>query len=131
MKEVVEGTPARIQRVNPDLRDRFSKLLAEEHRAQLEAFLASDATLDQALQQVQREDDEAGVREELADLVAQRANLGALLDRLLTLPLPTVVRRGRAAEFIEILDEIQAAARQQISFLGGASEESSGAATAG
>jgi transcriptional regulator with XRE-family HTH domain len=122
------GSP-RIARVNPDLRDKFSKLLTTGHEAALELFLSEEATLDAALQRVVREDESAHVRDEFVDVDVQLANLSTLLERLSALPLPKIVNEGRVADFIDKLTSIREALVLQLGFLSSATATPSSGST--
>lgn len=107
-----EDGDARIPRVNPDLRDKFSKLVMPENAALLGEFLSGQRSLDGALASLQQ--DASGG---FVDLDVQKARLHELNDRLATLPLPAIVASGREDEFVELLDLIASYAEQQQLFL--------------
>lgn len=112
LKDAEDG-PIRIQRVNPDLRDKFSKLVAPGNEAALESLVSRSKDLDQALAEVSKDEG----RLELLDLGGQRSRLQELFDRLETLPLPKIVNSDDRDDFLEILSKIAIAARQQHAFL--------------
>jgi hypothetical protein len=112
MKSTEEGAP-RITRVNPDLRDRFSKLTQPGNEGALNAFLGGERTLDESLAEVEK----VHHREELLDLGAQRSRLSELMQRVETLPLPKIIGSPESPAFIELLDDIAQIARQQAAFL--------------
>lgn len=112
MKSTEEGAP-RITRVNPDLRDRFSKLTQPGNEGALNAFLGGERTLDESLGEVEK----VHHREELLDLGAQRSRLSELMQRVETLPLPKIIGSPESQSFIELLDDIVQIARQQAAFL--------------
>jgi hypothetical protein len=118
LKKTEDGGTPRIARVNPDLRDKFSKLLSRGHEAALEAFLSEEVGLDAALQRVVREDESAHVTDQFVDVDSQLASLSSLSERLSALPLPKIVNQGRAGDFVERLEDIHVTASQQLDALG-------------
>jgi hypothetical protein len=112
MKEDDNGEP-RIARVNPDLRDKFSKLILPGNEPVLTDFLNEQKSLDQAVATLQVGD----VGHGLVDLDAQKSRLVDLNERLATLPLPAIVASGRQDEFRELLELIASYSRQQSTFL--------------
>ena len=112
LKDDTDGDPP-IARVNPDLRDKFSKLVLPGNEAILNDFLNGSKTLDQAIATLQIGDVGGGH----VDLDVQRGKLLELNDRLATLPLPAIVQDGRQAEFIDVLNLISTYATQQVAFL--------------
>jgi hypothetical protein len=109
--ETPNGQP-RIARVNPDLRDKFSKLLSEEYSDFLEDLLADRMTLEQATQHVQTES-----QPEIADLHAWRRQLAQWKDRLASLPIPSIIEQERSEEFAELLESMATTIQIQIRFI--------------
>jgi hypothetical protein len=89
---------ARIQRVNPDLRDRFAKLLADDNKSILEEFLNDQLSLDQAMQQLAQDEPPDTV-----DLVAWRRQLTQWKDHLAGLPVPVIIEQAQASTFVALL----------------------------
>jgi hypothetical protein len=122
LKDDSDGDP-RIARVNPDLRDKFSRLVLPGNEPILNEFLSGQRTLDQAVAALQVGD--AGGS--LVDLDIHKARLVDLNERLATLPLPAIVAEGRQHEFRVELDQIAEYAARQSGYL--ASDEVTGAAS--
>jgi hypothetical protein len=112
MKNSEDGA-TRIARVNPDLRDKFSRLTQPGNETALHAFLDGERNLDEAVGDVEK----GQHREELLDLAAQKSRLSELSSRVETLPLPKIIGSDEVSEFIELLELISQISRQQAAFL--------------
>jgi hypothetical protein len=98
LKTKENGAP-RIARVNPDLRDRFSKLVQPGNEKHLQAFLDGEKDLDKAYVDLQVNESEAETREHLVDLDGQVKYLVEVNERLQTLPIPKILETQRESEF--------------------------------
>jgi hypothetical protein len=126
LKEPSEDTnEPRITRVNPDLRDKFGRLLTADSSDTLEAFLRDDLSLDQAYQKVTA-DDQHGAGE-LADLGFWKSQLAGWKERASNLPLPSIVESSREDEFTSSLEALVKTLTIQISLLKGHEDEGSDA----
>lgn len=113
-RDTGSGEP-RIGRVNPDLRDKFAKLLSDGHQELLQQFLNDELSIDQALQKaLAAEDAGAG---EMADLHFWRTQLSGMKERLGNLPVPAVIESHRADEFKELLEALESTISLQVRFL--------------
>jgi len=110
------GVP-RIRRVNPDLRDDFSRLLRQEGHHELEEFLSGRATLQQAVSRLTHEEQEGQDREERVDLGRRLQTLIAMEEDVQTLPLPKILEQERSDEFVDLLQKVERACAQQTAFL--------------
>lgn len=117
LKEREDGGAARISRVNPDLRDKFSLLLVEGNERELEDFLSGASTLDESYVRTMREEEDRRATEDVLDLSHQRARLIEIDAHVQTLPLPKIKEAGESSEFIELLERIERSAADQRDFL--------------
>lgn len=120
-----DGRPV-IQRVNPDLRDHFQKLLAEPESDRLvEQLRSKESSLSQLIQQLTQDH----VRDDLADVEHALDRLRSLANAADILPTPGIVATGKVDEVLQILDAISEVVGVQQRALAGAAGTASMAST--
>lgn len=121
LKEKGESGQPRITRVNPDLRDKFSKILGRG--PVLQRFVDGDLTLDGAVTEIAIEDGKKPSVEQLVDLDAQSDRLVEMTDYLVTLPIQRILEDERAAEFLQMLQSVESTSHFQAQQLSSESAE--------
>jgi len=113
-KEVPEdATSPRIPKVNPDLRDRFAKLLESKHKGLLDRFLNDDLPLEKAYAQALQ--DEAGQDLDVAALLEMLRNSKSVVSKL---PVLEIMRdEPHKAEFVRLLRDLREDCAGQIQLL--------------
>lgn len=112
LKEKADGDQPRIPRVNPDLRDKFSRVLGRHEI--LDRFLDGELSLDGAVTEIVLEESKKPAVESLVDLDSQIERLTEMRDYLVTLPIPKVVQQKREEEFRILLSELETTVQFQI-----------------
>jgi hypothetical protein len=108
----------RIPRVNPHLRDYFSRLLSPDHRDLLDALLAGEIDLERAYAQATRNEAEEETRSEAIDLDSHLRQIRQAREDALTLPIVLIHREGRQEEFVRELAELDESIEAAIKDLG-------------
>lgn len=112
LKDKADGDQPRIPRVNPDLRDKFSRVLARPEI--LARFMDGELSLDGAMTEIVMEDGKKPPVESLVDLEAQVERLTEMQNYLITLPIPKIVQEHRGDEFRALLMEVESTLQFQI-----------------
>lgn len=107
----------RIKRVNPDLRDYFSKIVDLKHEKILERFMNGDIDLDEAIREVSEEETEIETKEELVDLDFQLGKITEMSNSIMTLPLPKIKNSTLKDEFITSLEDLKKTLEEQLKLL--------------
>lgn len=115
LKDKGESGQPRIARVNPDLRDKFSKVLGKP--PVLQRLLDGDLTLDGAVTEIVVEEGRKPSVEQLVDLDAQSERLQEMTDYLVTLPIQRILQDGRLDEFRDLLTSVESTAKFQAEHL--------------
>jgi hypothetical protein len=112
LKDKADGDQPRIPRVNPDLRDKFSRVLGRPDV--LGRFMDGELSLDGAVTEIVMEEGKKPPVESLVDLEAQIERLTEMQNYLITLPIPKIVQESRAGEFRDLLTEVDTTLQFQI-----------------
>jgi hypothetical protein len=131
VKEKINGV-ARITRVNPDLRDRFTKLLSAEYTEIRDEFLDDQLDLSAAYAKALQKDAQRETHERGVDLDARRRFLVTTNEEVRTLPIPDIAAtRELAAEFVDLLAAIRDSCERQVSIVEAATRDDADTREAG
>jgi hypothetical protein len=124
--EQADGRPV-IQRVNPDLRDHFQRVLASDDRdALIEDLRSGNTTIAKVNQQLTEDD----LTHDLQDVDHSIQRLRDLAAAVEILPMPAIVAASRSYEIEAELLALQRTVAVQLGALAGASAQSSPSAPA-
>lgn len=113
-KEPLESGSTRIQKVNPELRDWFAKLLEAQHKPLLERFLNDDLPLDKAYAQAKQKETEHEI-----DLDEQARMLEEAQALVVKLPVLEIIRdEQQRSQFKLLLQGLREDCAGQIQLLG-------------
>lgn len=114
-----EGGLPKIARVNPDLRDYFRRIIQHDDQGVLlQQFLEGGIALQQAIAQLEHEDDfGAGPPGQAINLNRLSTRLTSAANQLQTLPTPAIAQEGRVQEFLQRLQTISEVAAFQTGIL--------------
>lgn len=112
-EDINDGKP-RLSRVNPEIRDIFSRLLLEENKSLLEKFENGDLSIDGARNKMEEERYQKEAQEIKIDVDSKLNELDTIATTIDTLPIRKIVEKEEKIDsFIEKLENIISAAKTQ------------------